>query len=376
MNNLKKYILFVFLIENLLISTKFSLGMAPFYVMLGIGLLLLMQPIIWKSETIRECAPLYKLGAVYILYQFTLGLSTLNVNTALYLITKVVTFTIIIVSVVLNWDFYAQKTPPILSVIIIIVLLSGAASTGDLNSGDRMRLGFGNENLMGSLASLCVAGVLYFWDKRKSVFYLLMLLGASYSLLASGSRNAILYLGILVIVWTGFNLRKLIPAIILLFLLWGTISVLPLHLSGVERFKDTVEGNLGSTRDIEREATLLMIKESPIKGWGFEAKNVGQAADLSELGSHNGYLDTIKFMGYPFGVLWFLVLIMSVLPLLKYARSDQPFLRYHVAIVLSTMATAFFEGWFTGVHQFNTNIMFYSLAVLSTYKVRQSYLVE
>lgn len=373
MNQLNKYILFVFLIENLLISTKFSLGVVPFYIMLGLGSLMLLQPTFWQSKTMKECAPLYWLGAVYILYQFTLGFSTFSIRSILYLVTKLVTFAIITVSVTSDWDFYARKTPLILSIIIIIVLLTGAATTGDLNSGDRMRLGFGNENLMGSLASLCFAGVLFFWDRKRSFLYALLLAGSTYSLLASGSRNAILYLFIILVIWTGFKISRLIPVILLSVVFSVALSYLPIHLSGVDRFRETVEGNMGSTRDVEREATLMMIKESPIKGWGFEAQNVGQAAMLSELGSHNGYLDTIKFMGYPFGILWFMVLLFSVIPLLKYTRDGQPLLRYHIAIVLSTMITAFFEGWFTGVHQYNTNIMFYSLAVLSTYRARQSY---
>ena len=144
-----------------------------------------------------------------------------------------------------------------------------------------------------------------------------------------------------------------------------------LNLAGVERLESTISGEVGTNRDIERLATQMMIDEKPYTGWGFGAKNVGAAADLSELGSHNGYLETIKFMGYPFSILYFVILFGSVIPMLSYYRCKDMTIRYHLANVLSHFVCALYEGVFVGVHEFSTNIIFYSLAVLTAYSYYQ-----
>lgn len=375
MKSLKKYILLIFLLENTIVSSKFGGIQWPFYAMLAIGSLMLFSKEMWKKQSFSECFPLYLWSVMYIVYQFTIGLDTLCTHSLFYLVAKVITFIIITVSVVSNWEFNTYKVPLFIAVTISAVLLFGVSETVNLNAGDRLRLGFGNENLTGSLSAICFAIIIFFWDKRRAWIFLLMGVIALYSMLASGSRNALLYLAIMILIWTRLSFKRIIPVAIIMLGLMATVSYLPIHLSGIDRAKATIEGTEDSSRNIEREATIVMIKEKPLEGWGFDAENTGHAAQISELGSHNGYLDTIKFMGYPFAIMWFLVLLIAVLPLLKYIRSGDNAIRFHLAIVLSTMATAFFEGWFTGVHQINTNIMFYSLAILTTYRSRSNYIL-
>ena len=326
---------------------------------------------IFKPESFRKCRPLYLLGVVYIAYQFTLGFATLSSSTLIYLIAKVTTFVIMIVSVVDDWDFYARKVPFYLSIIVFIVLLFGLNTSDTLNTTDRLELGFGNANSTSSLSAFCVATVLFFWNRKHAILYTIIALVAVYSMLAGGGRNAILMLAIMLFIWTGMSLKRIFIAASLICLLWGAINVFSLNLAGVERLESTIVGEAGTNRDIERLATQMMIDEKPYTGWGFGATNVGAAAALSELGSHNGYLETIKFMGYPFAILYFLILFGSAIPMLRYYRSHDMSIRYHLAIVLSHFACAFFEGLYVGVHEFSTNIIFYSLAVLAVYQYNQ-----
>ena len=374
MKTLKKYLLLCFLIENLLAQSFFaSLPTWVFYLMLFLGVLMLFSKEFLSRRSFKECWPLYLLLMVYVLYQFTAGIGTLNTRSLLYLMAKVTTFAIITVSVVSNLDYYVQRLPILFAFIVFIVLLFGMGRGVDLDSGDRMNLGFGNSNSTSSLSVICIAGVLFFWNRKYSFIYMIMLAIALFAMLAGGGRNAILTLVIMTLVWTGFSLKKSIIAALLLALSIGALTVLPVNLAGVNRMKDTIEGKAGSNRDIEREATKIMIDEKPLTGWGFEAKNSGRAADISELGSHSGYLETIKCMGWPFSILWFFILLLSILPLLKYLKGRNMVLRYHLAIVLSHLAAAFFEGLFVGVHEFSTNIVFYSLAVLTTYRYREKH---
>lgn len=368
----KKYILLLFLIENLLAQTFIAnLPTWVFYSMTIIGGLLLFSKEVWSKTSVRECLPLYLLSIIYILYQFTVGVDTLSTRSMLYLAAKVTTFAIIVVSVTSNWRFYAQTLPIYFSFVIVIVLLFGMGRGVDLESGERMTLGFGNSNSTSSLSAICLAGVLFFWKRKYALIYISIAAISLFALLAGGGRNAILILAIMLIVWTRLSVKRVIPAIIVGIVAIAALNFLPVNLAGVNRVKDTIEGNLGASREDEREAAKIMIAEKPLTGWGFEARNVGRAESISEMGAHSGYLDTIKFMGYPFAIVWFAILLFSVLPLLKYIRREEPLLRYHLAIVVSHIAAAFFESLYVGVHEFSTNIIFYSLAVLTTYHYRE-----
>lgn len=369
MKTLKKYILLIFLIENLLAQSPVGGSLQwLFYIMLVAGAYLMITGGLFKPETFRKCRPLYLLGAVYIAYQFTLGFNTISTSTLIYLIAKVTTFVIIVVSVVDDWDFYARKVPFYFSIVVFFVLLFGLNNADTLNTTDRLELGFGNTNSTSSLSAFCVATVLFFWNRKHAILYTIIALVALYSMLAGGGRNAILMLTIMLLIWTGLSVKRVFLAASLICLLMLTINVFSLNLAGVERLEATISGDAGTNRDIERLATQMMIDARPYTGWGFGATNVGAAADLSELGSHNGYLETIKFMGYPFAVLYFLILFCSVIPMLSYYRSRDMAIRYHLAIVLSHFAGALFEGLYVGVHEFSTNVIFYSLAVLTTYR--------
>ena len=372
MKFLKKYVLLIFLVENLLALSPLVGGLQwLFYIMLAIGVFLMVAGGFFRPENYRKCRPLYLLGLVYILYQFTLGVDTISVPTITYLIAKVATFVIITISIVDDWDLYARKVPFYLSVFIFLILLIGINDVDTLNTTDRQTLGFGNANATSSLAGLCVATIIFFWNRRHAFLNLIMASYALYAMLAAGGRNAMMVLAIMLFVWTGMSKKKIRTAVSIFCIIWIGISVLPISLAGIERLEATISGDAGTNRDIERLATQIMIDERPYTGWGFGAENVGEAAQLSELGSHNGYLDTIKFMGYPFGVLWILILVCSILPLIKYIKSSDRVIRYHLAIVLSTLASAFFEAWFVGVHQVYTNIFFCSLAILTSYRATQ-----
>ena len=369
MKLLKKYILLVFLIENLLAQSPFG-GYVHwlFYLMLLAGIILMLGGGFFKSSSFRKCRPLYLLGIVYIIYQFTLGIETLSVSTITYLIAKVTTFVIITISVVDDWDFYARKVPFYLSIVVFIILLFGLSGSETLNTTDRLQLGFGNANSTSSLSAFCVATVFFFWNRKHAILYILIALVAAYSMLAGGGRNAILMLAIMLMIWTGMSFRRIIIAFSLVCVLLCLINIFSLDLAGIERIEATMSGEAGTNRDLERLATQLMIEEKPYTGWGFGATNVGAAAELSELGSHNGYLETIKFMGYPFAILYFFILFGGMIPMLRYYRSNDMAIRYHLAIVLSHFACALFEGLYVGVHEFSTNVIFYSLAILTTYR--------
>ena len=182
MLKIKRYILLIFLIENLLAQSPIGGSLQwLFYLMLVVGAYLMIEGGVFKPETLKKCRPLYLLGSVYIAYQFTLGFNTLSASTLIYLIAKVTTFVIIIVSVVDDWDFYARKVPFYLSIVVFVVLLFGLNNTDTLNTTDRLELGFGNTNSTSSLSAFCVATVLFYWNRKHAILYTIVALVAVYA---------------------------------------------------------------------------------------------------------------------------------------------------------------------------------------------------
>ena len=372
MKFLKKHALLFLLIENLLVQLYPS--QILFYAIIALGLLFIFDRTFWNKESFSKCAPLYIFSLIYLIFQFTVGISTLSNRTLLYLVAKTSTFAIIIVSVVSNWEYNAKHAPKILTYVIFVVLVYGIASgNGFVFSGDRQQFGFSNPNTTSALATFCLAGIIFFRSKKHEWRYIVMGGVILYALLASGGRNALIQFIIILLVWA-FNSKKRRGISIGTALLLGIIiSVFSLNLAGVNRIKNTIKGEEGNNREDVVLATMVMISEKPVTGWGFFPGIQGKALEISDMGSHNGYLDTILFMGYPFAILWFSVMGITVLGLMKYLKRGDDVIKYHLAIVLSGLFAAFYESLLTGVHEISTNIIFYSLAVLTTCNYREKH---
>lgn len=369
MKNIKKYLLLAFIIENLLAQTRLLGGTSVFfYIFLVAGGYFLFEGSLFKKDTYESCKCLFLLAGVYILYQFTVGFETLSSRTLLYLTAKVTTFIIIVISVSSDWEFYAKRTPQIFSIGVLLVLIYGLLTGQNNEVNGRQLVGFTNTNTTSSMGAFAFAGFLFFRNRQNSLKYLFAMLLCFYAVLAGGSRKGIMILFIIIVMWKGVSI-KLVPLIfVLLLFVELIIGNMGIELSGVERGLATLNGEIGTNRDDERLATMMMISERPWTGWGFEAQNVGRAAIVSELGSHNGYLEMLKFMGYPFTILWFLCLFSYILPMIKYYKSDKMEIRYHLTLVIALTVAAMYEGLYVGVHELSTNMFFISLAVLTCYK--------
>lgn len=365
MEKLKKYLLYLFLLENVAAQTSLmgSFSAYFFYAFLVLGAIFMLQGNLWKHKTVSTYWPLYVMGTIYVLYEFTFGYNTISTQTLVYLIAKLTTFAIIIMSVDNNFEFYERKMLYKLSVFICLFVLYGMA-TGNIDGGDsgRILVGFGNANSTSGMGAF-VLGTMLFTTKKWNVKSLLITGIGLYAVLAGGSRAGIMVVAILMFIRYGFSVKFVLAVTMIVFTAIYILPTVGLETVGVERFLHTVDGTEGANRDSEREACWMMIYERPWTGWGFEAQNQGAALALSELGSHNGYLETLKFMGYPCGGAWISILVLSIVAIIK---------RYHklgiardmfIGLVLAFALNAYFEGLFVGVHEFATNMFFVCLAV-------------
>lgn len=368
MRTIEKYLLFAYLLENIFVQT-FLMGAVSdmlFYPLLGLGVICMFTSRMTTQQAVAKYWPLFVMMGLYVFYEFALA-PEIDTKTLLYLIAKVVTLGIIIVGLNTNEEFYRTSALRWLIYAMAFFLLYGLLTGGDnVAETGRMRTGFTNENTVGAMGANIV-GLLIFYLRDKQwtkIDYLILALGV-FGVLAGASRAGFLMLSMLVVLRYGINMKTLMFAVgIYIF----GVFILPqvgIHTVGIDRMMDTIDGTEGSNREVERLAAQMMIAERPLTGWGFQAENQGEALLLSELGSHSGYLEIIKQMGYPVGITFFATIAISILLYLRQLVDKQALITLAGAMVIVLLVKANYEGLFVGVHEFETNLFFFFLAMMS-----------
>ena len=166
----------------------------------------------------------------------------------------------------------------------------------------------------------------------------------------------------------GLSKKLVITTAIVFFVLTIILPMIGIQLTAVERFTQTIENqNYSSGREVEREAAILMIRESPWIGNGICTPQTEQAMRISELGSHNTYLDWLKWFGIPLGGILIFFLVVTTLRLFFYYRkTNDEYKRFHLFVVVSTVLVCYFEGFIWGVNEMSNTLFFTSLAVLDS----------
>lgn len=366
LENLKKYLLYFMLLENVAVQTSLlgTYSSIFFNLFLGLGLFFILTGEVFKANVVKTFSPLYVLVSIYLLYEFTIGASYIDSRSLTYLVAKMTTFAIIITSVNSNYEFYETKGLHHLALFMCFLVMYGLVTGGLAEASmGRSTMGFTNSNTTSGMGAF-ILGIVLFLTKKWNWKTIVIAVIGLYAILAGGSRAGVLVATIIIFMRYGISLKVIMMSSIVVITSLFVLPAIGLETVGVERLINTMEGSEGTNRDAEREACLMMISEKPLIGWGFEAQNQGKASLLSLLGSHNGYMETLKFMGIPMGGLWIAVYLWTVLRLyLKYRRykleSD-----VYLAMLIAFTVNAYFEGLFVGVHEFATNLIFVAMAML------------
>ena len=365
LENVKKYLLYFMLLENVAVQTSLfgAYSSIFFNLFLGLGLLFILTGEVFKANAVKTFLPLYILVGIYLFYGFTIGASYIDNRSLTYLAAKMTTFAIIITSVNSNYEFYETKGLYHLALFMCFFVMYGLATGGLAEASiGRSTMGFTNSNTTSGMGAF-ILGIVLFLTKKWNWKTIVITVIGLYAILAGGSRAGVLVAAIIIFMRYGISLKIIMMSFILVVTSLFVVPAIGLETVGVERMIDTVEGLEGTNRDVEREACLMMIREKPLMGWGFEAQNQGKASVLSLLGSHNGYMETLKFMGIPMGGLWIAVYLLTVLRLyLKYRKykleSD-----VYLAMLIAFTVNAYYEGLFVGVHEFATNLIFVAMTM-------------
>jgi hypothetical protein len=369
----KEYLLLLFLTANLTAEYSFlmSISKVLFYVTLAVSFLFCVSSFDTIIKKYRTCKHVYILVLIYILYQFTVGISYVSLDAMLYLLSKCVVFGTMVLCINKNFSFYFRKVIRPFAFIILGLLILGYV-VHPLDYAGNMAFGFINRNAGTAMATISFAGFLFTTEKFKYRDYLILtvLLAA---ILMGGSRNSFAMCLVLVLIRYRISSQLIIASLAGLVLVLYIFPYMGLSVEAFDRVMETLTNQISLDRETQREAALWMIKSRPETGWGFEAQMQGYAAELTELGSHNGYLDHLMFMGIYFGALWILVLLLGAINRLKLFSLHDNFVNYHLAVMLAVLLGANNEAFLVGVNQITTNIFYVSYVLLGVYIYRYGY---
>lgn len=366
MELIRKYLLFVFLIENVVCETIFFSGktLPVFYVLLSLGLLLFFSPLLYTERSKQSFSWMIWICLLYILYFSTFGFVNLSSQNAIYVVAKISTFIIIVVGLAYDIHFYFKRFFIWLSYLLLSLFFFGFLFSNVSIEG-RYSFGLVNPNEAGILAVYTFGIIFYMWKMSWKASALLVF--CLFIILMTGSRNSILMLSIFILFRFNISMRNVMLLFLSLLVVVTLISYFDINFIGIERLSETLEGSSKNDRTDVHNAARWMIAHRPWTGWGFYQENIGYAARLTKLGAHNGYLTTIKALGYVFGLTWIGIILLKVSQSIKLYKTNNKSLRFHLALVLSYCSGAYFEDFFVGVHEITTNVFFVSLCILCAY---------
>lgn len=369
---IEKYLLLIFLLVNLTAEyvMLMPISKAFFYLVMGISTMFMFSKKLLSQKSIVIFFPLFILAGCLVCYELLTSPENTNLGTHIYVIAKCFSFVMVVVAIRSDFNFYATKFPLYFACIAMFLILAGLILRPMTFNG-RLGYGFCNPNAASAIAAVAFASIIFFGDFSKKTLFVGGII-CFLAVLGGGSRNAMGLCLLAILMRYGITKQLFLIGVLLL----SGVFILPhlgLEVTAFDRLTGTVTGEVALDRENQRAAAMWMISERPWWGWGFGAQMEGKAAELSEYGAHNGYLDMLMQMGCVFGGSWILVLIGVAAPiLLKYCHDNNLYLRYHSFVVLGIMLAANQESYLIGVNQIITSLYFLSLAILlAAKKVKQ-----
>lgn len=360
------YLLLLFLIvnmtaENIMLA---SISKIIFYVVLAISVPICMLNINTIKDGFKQCPYMAWWIFIYIVYQFSVGSKYATTENLVYLVAKITTFCVMLLSIGKNYRFYFENISKPMGYLIVFLLIIGFSKLGI--DGESRAFGFYNGNAGCAIATIGMASFL-FREGKYSKVDIICLLFCGMCVMLGSSRNSLAMMGIMVILRYGASPKLILAGIIGLLAIIFVLPEFGFEATSVNRLMGTFDGSVSIDRDDQREAARWMIEQHPWDGNGFNFVNYGYALSLTELGAHNGYLNVFEQMGYGFGGLWLGVLVLGVLRNLRLYKVDNIYVRKYLGIMLAILFGANQESYLSGVNQFTTNMLYVSMVVLWMY---------
>lgn len=371
MKFLEKYLLLLLLIANM--TSEYilfaSVSNALFYSVFALSVIVIPQLKLLSRETRRKFPELLTLIVIYLVAQFVFQLNMWTLENILYTVSKCMVFAILILCVNNNFNYYYRQSLNVFPYVILFLVALGWV-VNRVDSMGSISFGFVNRNVACTLATAGIAGFLFKNEKIKRIEFLYIAFLFA-TILYGGSRNALAMCILMFMVRYGLSSKIIFAGLIVTAAIFYVFPLFGIEVTAFDRLIGTINGTVEIDREIPRKQAMAMIYAKPWTGWGYSYG--AEAALITDINAHNGYLTTIENLGLPCGLFLLGNIIFGSLKRFKLYKLHNRLINYHLAIVVSTLFGTNQEDYLIGVNQCTTNIFFLSFAVLGVCLYNQKY---
>ena len=348
--------LLLFLNMKLLVNKNILYGFLALS-MVYVMIYMLLNPKIYTKKYFSAFLVINVVNIVYlILFHQTL-------ESFMYTFAKFTLFSLMIISIYKNKDFYIDVFPKFLTyfifgilVVSLIVQLPGGSRYGGL---------LGNPNSLGIVAAL-LFGIIFLKYKWTHIDLFILFMAVTMVLL-SGSRNALLGIVIAYLLKSSFSIKNILTVLLSLFLLMMTYVFLADSL-GLNTVLERTNISVDESADLRMLSLYYgfeTVKTFPLIGngldkYGYLDTNLVPYQLTSVIfGPHNSFLSLWIQYGIPMGTFLFLLILTQIYKI--YRWKDKNKVLFFIMIYLFVAAA--FESYLFAVSGFETMIFWIAFAI-------------
>lgn len=368
-----KYSVFLYLINTILLTIKYTFGMGNI-IFLGImglyTILIFVNPQQFKSVLLHKGFLFLLILTVLNILYLVIFDSISNLESLKFLSARAIQFSIIPLAIYHHLEYYKDKFLNHLVYIIFGIVLLGLLLNPYIFSGRYSGI-IWNPNALSSFTTIAF-GIVLLKNEKKSNFDYVLLFTFLIISLATGSRGALVGIALAYVLRYGFSTRNVIYAIISVILY---LFVLNLNF-------DTSLNRLGtqsllSDRTLQYQYAIETFFQKPISGWGLDKYAFINTRLLPShyidqiVGAHNGYLAILVQYGMLFSIFIFYIIFSKSFTVIKYFNKDKiGYTAIYSFLIIYTLLASIYESLMTGINEFHTMLFWFSLAILSFSKFK------
>ncbi len=372
-----KYGFVIFLFNTVLYSislTKDTIAPIVFYITMATGLFFLLLNPKHLKEVLFHKAFLFLmiLNLINLIYYLFFD-SISNFDSLEYLMARFMSFSLICLSIYYNFSFFKNRFTSLVVKIISLVVFLGLIIDPNLLNG-RYHGIIWNPNMLASLTVLAFSCLLL-RKKENSTFEKLLMILLLIVSLSTGSRSAIIAIGLSFVFKYGFSLRNVFYSIM------GVITIFLLSNTNLDTSLNRISSQGVLKGRVEQfNFAIYNIKEKILTGHGLSEYSglpsdveIPQRLEGIFIAAHNGYLSILIQYGIIFGGLVILIFFRKSLEVFRFyfRRNDENLV--YVFFIVYTLFAANFESFMTGINEFHTILFWFSLSYLSYSKYLEEY---
>jgi O-antigen ligase len=224
------------------------------------------------------------------------------------------------------------------------------------------------------LSSFCVTAfsILLLDNKKRTNFDYFILYSLLIFAISTGSRLALVAIGLVLLMKFGFSARNIIYALLAAV---TYMVIITMHLeTSLNRFADQ---SLFNDRVLQYKYAYETFINKPIFGYGLDKyayidmSLVPNYLKQIIMGAHNGYLAFFTQYGVIFGGIVIFIIFKKSIQFILYFRKRESFERTFLFILTYTLLASLFETLMTGINEFQTILFWLSLSILSYSKFKE-----